>query len=509
MKCASRLLLSALFLCGLFTATRTDSASAEDAALARATTASLTEFVEFLRIPNITQASDGSMRRNADWALAAFQRRGMTARLLENGDAPMVLAQWDGAGPSARTILFYAHMDGQAVFPDEWQQPDPFAPMLKRKTTDGRWEALSLDQLTQGQIDPEWRLFARSAADDKAPILMLLAAIDALMAQDKRPTVNVKVILDSQEEAGSPTLRAVIDANHDRLVADAVVMLDGPMHASARPTLVFGHRGIGTFTLTVFGPARDLHSGHYGNYVPNPAFALGQLLAAMKDGQGRVLIPGFYDGVDRSPDRRSLLSNVPDDEAAMRHGLGIAASEAVGGNYQEAINLPSLNVTAMESGNIASKRSIIPAMAAASFDIRTVPATPFDRQVGLIRHWLVQQGYHLIDGAPTDDQRRHYPKLASLTLGPSTAALMTPLDSAVGMWAARALQRRFGKEPLRIPIMGGTVPTAALVDGLKLPVLLLPLVNSDNNQHAANENLRLGHYQAGTEALYGLLTEPY
>ncbi len=509
MKCASRFLMSALCLCGMVAGASVNAASAGDSALMRATSSSLPEFVEFLRIPNVAQVADGGIKRNADWALAAFQRRGMTARLLDNGDAPMVLAQWDAAGPSARTILFYAHMDGQAVFPADWHQPDPFLPVLKRKAADGGWETLPLEQLTQGVIDPEWRLFARSAADDKGPILMLLAAIDTLKAQGKRPAINIKVILDSQEEEGSPTLKGVIDASRYRMAADAVVMLDGPMHASNRPTLVFGHRGIGTFTLTVFGPARELHSGHYGNYAPNPAITLGHLLAAMKDGQGRVLIPGFYDGVDHSAERRRLLSTVPDDEAAMRRSLGIATPESVGDNYQEAINMPSLNVTAMESGNIDSKRSIIPATATASFDIRTIPATPFDRQIGLIRGWLVDQGYHLVEGVPTDAQRQIHPKLASLTIGPGTAALMTPLDSAVGLWAARAMQRSFGTQPLRIPVMGGTVPTAALVQGLNLPVVLLPLVNNDNNQHAADENLRLGHYQTGVKTLYGLLTEPY
>ena len=483
-------------------------ASKQDKALAAATTASLPEFIDFLKRPNVAHKPGPDMRHNADWVEAAFKRRGFATRQLEDGETPMVFAEWPGNSKARKTVLFYAHMDGQAVFPKEWDQPDPFQPVLKRKLADGRWETLPIEALTGGPVDPEWRLFARSAADDKAPIVMLLAAMDAMKAQGKSPSINVKIILDSQEESGSPTLKDVIDRNRSLLTADAVVMLDGPMHASNRPTLVFGHRGIGVFTLTLFGPRGDLHSGHYGNYAPNPAQALATLLAGMKDADGRVLIPGFYDGVDRSDATRHVLASVPDDEAAMRARIGIAAAERLGANYQEAINYPSLNITAMKSGEIASQRSILPAQAAASFDIRTLPTTPFDRQVDLVRQWVAAQGYHLVDDVPTEEDRRRYPKLASLKAGVSTAALMTPLDASIGVWAAKAFRRQFKQEPVRIPVMGGTVPTAPLVEALKVPVLLVPLVNNDNNQHAANENLRLGNYVEGVKAIYSLLNQP-
>lgn len=483
------------------------SPSTQEKALAAAATASLPEFIEFLRLPNLAHRPGPHMRRNADWAEAAFKRRGFVARQLEDGETPMVFAQWPDASPARKTVLFYAHMDGQAVFPKEWDQADPFQPVLKRRQADG-WEAMPLDALTAGPVDPEWRIFARSAADDKAPITMLLAAMDALKATGKSPAINIKVILDSQEESGSRTLKDVIDRNRDLLTADAVVILDGPMHASNRPTLVFGHRGIGVFTLTVFGPKGDLHSGHYGNYVPNPAQRLATLLAGLKDADGRVLVPGFYDGVDRSEATRRVLASVPDDQAAIRARVGIAEAERLGANYQEAISHPSLNVTAMKSGEIDSQRSILPAQAAASFDIRTLPATPFDRQVTLVRQWVAGQGYHLVDGIPTEADRRQYPKLASLKAGVSTAALMTPLDAPIGVWATKAFRRQFGEDPVRIPVMGGTVPTAPLVEALRAPVLLVPLVNNDNNQHAANENLRLGNYIEGVKALYALLNQP-
>lgn len=498
------LCLAALATCPVMAGTP----SKQDKALAAAATASLPEFIDFLKLPNLAHLPGPDMHRNADWAEAAFKRRGFAAQQLEDGDTPMVFAQWPGSSTVRKTVLFYAHMDGQAVFPKEWNQADPFQPVLKRKATDGKWETLPLEALTAGPVDPEWRLFARSAADDKAPIAMLLAAMDAMKALGKSPAINVKIILDSREESGSPTLKDVIDRSRDLLAADAVVILDGPMHASNRPTLVFGHRGIGVFTLTLFGPKGDLHSGHYGNYAPNPAQSLATLLAGLKDADGRVLVPGFYDGVDRSEATRRVLASVPDDEAAMRARIGIAEAERLGANYQEAINYPSLNITAMKSGEIDSQRSILPAQAAASFDIRTLPATPFDRQVDLVRNWVAGQGYHLVDGVPSEEERRRYPKLASLKAGVSTAALMTPLDAPIGVWASKALRHQFGHEPVRIPVMGGTVPTAPLVEALKVPVLLVPLVNNDNNQHAANENLRLGNYLDGVKALYSLLNQP-
>lgn len=484
--------------------------SGEDRAIHAAAEKSLPDYLEFLRIPNVMFRSTADMRRNADWVEAAFRRHGFQARQLADGETPMVFAEWPGASPAHKTVLFYAHMDGQAVFPKQWSQPDPFVPVLRKRGADGALNDLPLARLTDGgAIDPEWRLFARSAADDKAPILMLMAAMDALRAAGRQPAINVKIIIDSHEEGGPPTLKDVVERNAALLKADAVVMLDGPMHASNRPTIVFGHRGGTGFALTVFGPRAELHSGHFGNYAADPAFGLSRLIAAMKDEEGRVLIPGFYDGVDMSPARKAVLAAVPDDEVAIRRRLGIARSEHVGDNYQESINYPSLSITAMKVGEPDSRRSIIPAFATAYFDARTVPATPGARQFALVRQWVEAQGYHLVDGEPTEEERMTYPRLAAIKGGGGGRALMTPLDAPVGLWVGAALKGAFGADPVRIPIMGGSVPTAPLVDGLKVPVILLPLVNADDNQHAADENMRLGNYFAGVRSLYALYSRPY
>lgn len=478
-------------------------------AVQAAAQASLPEFIDYLKLPNVAFQSPADIRRNAEWALAAFKARGFIVQELEDGETPMVFAELPGASKAKKTILFYAHMDGQAVFPKEWSQPDPFVPVLRAKGPDGALADLPIERLLQGPVDPEWRLFARSAADDKAPILMLLAAVDAMKASGAKPAINIKVILDSHEEAGPPTLKDVVTRNAERLKADAVVMLDGPMHDTNRPTLVFGHRGGAGFTLTVYGAPEELHSGHYGNFAPNPAFALAALVATMKDADGRVLIPGFYEGVAMDPASKAARAAVPDDEAALRARLGIAENEKVGVSYQEDMAYPTLSITEMKAGEPGSRRSIIPAFATAAFDSRTVPGTPPARQLALVRGWVQQQGYHLVDGAPTAEDRAKYPKLASIESGGGAPALQTPLDAPVGVWARKALLGEFGQEPVRIPIMGGSVPTRPLVDGLGAPILLLPLVNRDNNQHAANENLRMGNYFEGARSLFALFTTAY
>jgi len=488
--------------------------SPEDRAIAVAVQKSWPEFLDFLRLRNITTQSAPDIARNADWAIAAFRRHGWSAQSLPDGETPMVFAQWSGGRPAkrakpARTILFYAHMDGQPVFPKAWQQADPFEPVLREKSSVGVWQDLPLERLSQTrQPDPAWRLYARSVADDKAPILMLLTALDALKAIGRAPAITIKVILDSHEEGGPPTFKDVVERNAALLQADGVVMLDGPMHESDRPTIVYGHRGGTGFSLTVFGPLGELHSGHFGNYAPNPVFALSRLIVAMKDAEGRVLIPGFYDGVDLSPPLRQALARVPDDEVMLRRRLGIAQIEKVGGSYQESLQYPSLNITSIIAGEPSARRTVIPASATASFDIRTVPGTPPERQLALVRRWVEEQGYHLVEGEPSEAERARYPHLAQMSGGGGLRALMTPLQSPLGQWAQAGLQRAFGQEPVQIPIMGGGVPSAPLVDGLKVPVILLPLVNADDNQHAANENLRIGNYIGGVKSLYNLMTQP-
>ncbi|GAB2455245.1 dipeptidase [Comamonas humi] len=474
--------------------------------------ASFKEWLEVLALPNdATEAAD--IQKNAAWFAKAFERRGFSVRQLANGDKPMVLATWDAAPASGKTLLLYAHMDGQAVKPAEWAQKSPWQPVLKQKSGDNQWSEIALDQLQSKDVNPDWRVFARSSSDDKAPIVMLLAALDALRAKGVAPSANLKVILDSEEEKGSPTLGKVIDENLAALKADALLVLDGPMHASNQPTLVFGNRGIAQATVTVYGARSDLHSGHYGNYAANPAQSLARLLASMKGEDGRVTIAGYYDGIRFDEQARAVMQAVPDDEAALTKRLGIAAAEKVGANYQEAMQYPSLNVRGLQSAEVGAKaRTVVPAVAVAELDLRTVPETPPERLEQLLRTHIEKQGYHLVAGEPTEQDRAQYPKLASLKMGgvsASSMAVRTDLNAPVGEWLRRGMRKAWGSDPVQIRMMGGTVPTGAAVSALKIPFVIVPLVNADNNQHSNNENMRIGNYFDGVHSLTNILTERF
>lgn len=470
------------------------------------------EYLELLEQPNVASVPADIMR-NAEWLERAFERRAFTVRLLDNeAGRPVVLAEKITAD-GLPTVLFYLHYDGQPVVPGEWSQQDPFSPVVRRRAAEG-WEDVDAAALRAEPLDPELRIFARSAADDKGPIAMLLTAFDLLAERHRSPAFNLKVLLDGEEEISSPSLQAVIAANRPAFAADGLVIFDGPLHDSGRPTLVFGNRGITRATLTVYGPRAPLHSGHFGNYAPNPAFRLAALLASMKDDDGRVLVPGFYEGSTLSANDRAALAAVDDDEAAILRRAGIARAERVGGSYQEALQYPSLNVRGMAAASIgAAAANVVPSEAIAEIDIRTTPETDGRRLFELVRAHIEAQGYRLLDAPPTDEQRSRHDKLASFTLGPIQAAARTPLDAPIGRWAASALRAPTAPDPQLDPVvirmMGGTVPTDVLVDALAMPFLLVPTVNSDNNQHARDENLRVGNLVTGTEIFYSLLTTPF
>ena len=498
---------AALAACAGAHAAELSAASAE-----RFAQASYREYFDLLKLPN-DAIVPADVRRNVEFLEASFRKRGFVTRQLENDGKPMLFAELPGADPQRKTVLFYMHLDGQPVIPEQWAQKSPWVPVLKRRSTTGEWEEIDSAQLLQGRVDPEWRVFGRSSADDKAPIMMFLSAIDAIQAGSATLGVNVKVVLDSEEEKGSPSIGKVMTAHRELLRSDAIVIHDGPMHATNRPTLIFGNRGAAQATLTVYGAKVALHSGHYGNYSPNPAQRLATLLASMKDDQGRVTVPGYYDHVRLGDAERRIMAAVPDDEGAMRKRLGIAKPDGVGANYQEAMQYPSLNVRGMASAAVGDKvANIVPHTAVAELDLRTTPDSDARYLGQRIEAHIRQQGYHLVKGQPSDEDRARYDKLASFSYQSEGGdAAGTPIDSAVGQWAYQAMAGTFGAQPgpVRIRMMGGTVPTAEIVKVLDVPFVIVPLVNADNNQHASNENMRMGNYIDGIRTVHGLLTRPF
>lgn len=464
-------------------------------------------FRELLAIPNDAHFPE-DIEKNVRWMESAFQSRGFRTERLETETVPLLLAERSVAG-AGKTVLIYLQIDGQPVDPSQWFQEDPWQPVLKAKDAGAKeWEPISWSRL-EGDFDPEWRIFARSASDAKGPVAMFLTALDAVASTGRQPNYNIKVIMDFEEELGSPQLPESVRQNRQKLAADMLIIFDGPRHISNEPTLTFGARGISTITLTVFGPRTPQHSGHYGNYAPNPAMRLAELLASMKDEEGRVIIPGFYDGIELDKKTKAILAQVPDDEGQIRRSIGIADIDKVGSNYQEAIQYPSLNIRGMAAGWIGDKvRTIVPASATAEIDIRTVLESDPARLLRLVRGHVEGQGYHLIqDREPTEEERVQYSKIASWQAETSYQSFRTDFDSEVGRWLDRALTRAFGTTPIKIRNSGGSIPIAPFVNTLGIPAVTVPTVNRDNNQHSPNENIRLGNYVEGVRTFIAILTE--
>jgi len=498
-------ILSALMLC----LSAPCMAQIDEQQIRKAAVASFPEYLEFLALPNDALVPGDDMKKNAQWLEPALAKRGFTVRRVDNNGRPILFAALP-SDPSKRTVVFYFHFDGQPVNPAQWSQPDPFKPVLKRRAADGKWGIVDTRELMRTDFDPELRVFARAASDDKGPILMFLAALDLMREQGMATAVNVKLILDSEEEINSPGMGAAVRQEADFLRADALVIHDGPAHASGRPTAVFGNRGVQPLVLTVFGPKAPQHSGHYGNYLPNPAMNLARLLAGMKDAQGRVTIPGYYARTRISAEDRKLMARSGDDEAAIRRRIGFAKAEAVGANYQESLQYPSLNIRGMAAGGVGKLgANIVPKEAVAEIDIRTTVEASGPYLAALVRTHIEKQGYVLLDHEPTDDERARHPLMARLLVSAPAEAARQPMDAPIRRWGEGALAQAHKGEPVLLRAMGGTVPTNEIVAPLKLPFALVCVVNADNNQHAYDENLRMGNYLTGMRSMLGLLTSAY
>ena len=335
---------------------------------------------------------------------------------------------------------------------------------------------------------------------------MMLHAMDIMKRQGLNPVINIKIILDGEEEKGSGGLLNTLEQYKSFYEADHLVIMDGPAHPTHRPTLTLGCRGIARANLTVYGARQPQHSGHYGNYAANPVFGLARLLTSMKDESGRVLIPGFYEGIEIKGKLKRVLAEVPDDSLQMKTRLGIAVAEQVGDNYQEALQYPSLNIPALGTGiPLQEARTVVPATATAKLEMRLVPESDGDRLIKLIRQHVQDQGYYLADGIPTEEERMQYARIASISGKSRIKAFRTDIETPTSQWAISALKQIHGESPVVIRIMGGTVPVTPMIQKLQIPAVIVPMVNMDNNQHSPNENLRIGNMKTGMKTCLGLL----
>lgn len=460
------------------------------------------EFITLLSIPNVARG-EGDTRRNAEHLRSMFERRGFAVEIQQvTSGPPVVLASLD-ATPSSGTLTLYIHYDGQPVDSTEWTKCGPFAPCI--------WAPNGKVTLDAGvtSFDPEARIYARSASDDKGPIMALLAAVDALKATGRKPTWNLRVVLDGQEEAGSANFRRFVTSSGEKMKADLAITLDGPRHPSGRPTMYYGVRGSAGVTVTVWTSRGDLHSGNYGNWAPDPSMLLGRLIGSMKDSTGRVTVAGFYDDVTPlTPTEKRALAEAPNVEAELAREFGVAKPERPDTRLEQKLNEPTLNVLQMESGGgfSAPGRTAIPAFATARIAMRLVhgldPAKMNERVIAHIR----QQGYFVaVNRDPTDDERRMHPKLARVDARGGSRATRVSMDEPMAQAVAAALTRG-PVRPVQLPTLGGSMPFGEFSEGLKLPTVGISLVNHDNNQHGFDENLRLRNLWESIDFLASVIT---
>lgn len=463
----------------------------------------LLEHKAFVSIPNLPEG-ETLMLENINWVAGKYKNLGFETSLLKSETLPLLLAEkiYDAQKP---TVLFYFHIDGQPVNPDAWNQDDPFTPVLKQKSAQGNWEDISWDKI-DGEIDDDWRIFARAAADDKAPILMLISALEILTAQNIEPEFNIKVIFDPEEEYGSKALLSTLEIYKERYASDYFIVMDGPAHDSNKPTLTFGCRGIALCTITTYGAILPQHSGHFGNYSPNPVFGLSRLLASMKDENGRVLIEDYYIDVNIDIEASKILDDVPFNAEDFNHKLGIHKAETVGKHYQEALQYPSLNVRQIGTSWTGEKmKTVIPEYAVANIDVRLVPETEKEVQLSRIKSHIETQGYYVIDREPTMEERLEYSKIAKFESLYGVNAFRTSTNSILGMSLREQIEKDFGESPVTLRMMGGTVPIIPLINALDVPTVIVPMVNMDNNQHSPNENIRLGNMKQGIKMCLSIL----
>jgi acetylornithine deacetylase/succinyl-diaminopimelate desuccinylase-like protein len=426
-------------------------------------------------------------------------RRGLSPRLLESEDGaapPLIYGEWRVPG-ATRTYALYAHYDGQPVTPEDWSVTPPFQPLLLR----GVAPAAAAPAPPAEAIGDDWRIYARSASDDKAGVMAILAAVDALRAEGRRPGFNLKIVFEGEEEAGSPHLAAILRRHRDTLRSDGWIIVDGPAHQSGPPQLSLGVRGDVNMEVTVYGPVRPLHSGHYGNWAPTPAMMLAELLASMKDETGRVTIAGFYDDVVPLTDaERRAIAAAPAPDDQLRGELGLGWTEGGGARLTELIHLPSLNINGMRSADVGERsRNVIPTTATAALDLRLVLGNTPDRQVERVIAHIRAQGYEVVDREPTLEERRRFPRIARVTREPGYPAERTALDDPLAQAVNRALARN-GRHVL-LPSLGGSLPLYLIRQELGVPSVSIGLWNHDNNQHAEDENIRLGNLWNGIAAI--------
>ena len=436
----------------------------------------LEELCEYLRIPSVSTdpAYAAEVERCADWLLAKMRAAGLAAEKIATDRNPLVYAEWTGAGPSRPTVLFYGHYDVQPPDPlDEWRHP-PFEPTV------------------EGEI-----LVARGATDDKGQSFTHVKAVEAMLAERGALPVNVKFIVEGEEESGGQSIEAYVrGAGREKLAADVVVVSDTAMWAPGEPAVTYGLKGLAYFEIRVQGPNRDLHSGAFGGGVANPANALAAIVAALRDpATGRILVPGFYDDVRPLAEwERQEFAALGLDEAVVRAELAVDALPGEEGyGYLERIwARPTCDVNGLWSGYQGpGAKTVLPAKAGCKVSFRLVADQTAERVTELVRA-------HVAAVAPAG---------VTVEVDALHGARAVTVD-ATGEYARAALaalEEVWGKRPVRIRT-GGSIPiVAAFAEALAAPVLLLGFGLESDRLHSPNEKLDLVNFYQGIRSVARLL----
>ena len=439
----------------------------------------LDEYFQLLSIPNIA-ADQVNIRRNADMIVAMLKKRGVASRLVEAPDVnPVVFGEIRTPG-AMRTVVFYAHYDGQPLDPKEWVTP-PFTPVIK-----------------------EGRIYARSASDDKAPIIAILAALDS----GAKPKSNIKFVFEGEEEAGSPNFGHILEGNKELFSGDVWLICDGPVHQTRKPLIAFGARGIATVDITIYGPKRELHSGHYGNWAPNPAMMLIKVLNSLKNDSGKVLIDHYYDNIEPlSGTEKRAIAEAPDFDEELKKELWLGSTEGSPKKLMELLQQPSLNIRGMASARVGAQASnVIPSTATASIDMRLVKGMDHTQTVARFMEHVRKQGYFIVDTDPSADVRMSHERVAKVVSKEGGYnAVRTSMDLPISKEVIRTVESARGPA-VKVPTMGGSVPLDMIEHALGTHTITVPIANHDNNQHSFNENIRVQNLWDGIELMAALLT---
>jgi acetylornithine deacetylase/succinyl-diaminopimelate desuccinylase-like protein len=458
------------------------------------------ELTDLLAIPNV-RTDLANIQRNAELLRQMLERRGMNPEVWDTPSTPLVYGEL--LVPEAtRTLLFYLHYDGQPVDGARWAQPDPFKPV---------WRAGSLEQspdivdVTARSVFPdEWRIYARSAGDDKGPIQAFVSALDAIGGA---PAQNIKVILHGEEEGGGPALDYAIKRYAEKLRSDVLIIVDGPQHPSGRPTLFYGARSIAGLEVTVYTARTGMHSGNYGNWLPDANVRLAQLVASMVDPTGKVVIAGFYDDVlPFSAAAMKMMQDVPDDTESMRQLYGLGSTDGAASSLEEGLNLPSFSVRVMSGGETGS---VIPARANAEIAMRIVKENSRTTMIDRVLAHIRMQGYVVVEQEPDTATLAAHPRIAKVTrrAASTNTAWRTDPERPQVRWVTEAMRSRWGAEVVRLRTLGGGVPASPFIDGLHVPTVGVSLANFDDNQHTDNENLRIGNLWSGILTMAAIMTK--